>query len=135
MASRARVGRAGVGAVRLRAWTSLLVVCAGWAVPAAAQAQCIADLQIVVSAALPKAECDAAPMHVANVACCSGKMSSFWNAATSKCDLTCDSSNPCDYVTCTPFSQCHLAGTCNPATGLCSNPTRSEEHTSELQSL
>ena len=27
-------------------------------------------------------------------------------------------------VTCMPSDQCHAAGTCNPATGLCSNPTQ-----------
>jgi hypothetical protein len=27
-------------------------------------------------------------------------------------------------VTCTPSDQCHAAGTCNPGTGACSNPTR-----------
>src|SRR5713226_4205029 len=33
---------------------------------------------------------------------------------------TCVGSNP---VTCTALDQCHVAGTCNPATGICSNPT------------
>lgn len=27
-------------------------------------------------------------------------------------------------VTCTPLDQCHVAGTCNPATGTCSNPNK-----------
>jgi len=27
--------------------------------------------------------------------------------------------NPCANVVCTPIDACHLAGTCNPATGLC----------------
>src|SRR5207253_1077321 len=31
----------------------------------------------------------------------------------------CTGTNP---VTCTAQDQCHVAGTCNPATGLCSNP-------------
>src|SRR4029077_9049891 len=31
----------------------------------------------------------------------------------------CTGSNP---VVCTPSDQCHLAGTCNPETGACSNP-------------
>jgi hypothetical protein len=26
-------------------------------------------------------------------------------------------------VTCTALDQCHAAGTCNPSTGTCSNPT------------
>jgi hypothetical protein len=34
---------------------------------------------------------------------------------------SCAGANP---VTCTPLDQCHLAGTCNPATGVCSNPNR-----------
>ena len=34
---------------------------------------------------------------------------------------SCAGANP---VTCTPLDQCHLAGTCNPATGVCSNPSR-----------
>ena len=33
----------------------------------------------------------------------------------------CVGSNP---VTCTALDQCHSTGTCNPATGVCSNPTR-----------
>ncbi|NUP13594.1 MAG: hypothetical protein HOW73_46760, partial [Polyangiaceae bacterium] len=32
----------------------------------------------------------------------------------------CAGSNP---VTCSPSDQCHIAGTCNPATGMCTNPT------------
>jgi cysteine-rich repeat protein len=35
---------------------------------------------------------------------------------------TCSGANP---VVCTPLDQCHLAGTCNPATGACSNPAKS----------
>jgi hypothetical protein len=34
---------------------------------------------------------------------------------------TCVGGNP---VTCTQSDQCHATGTCNPATGLCSNPIR-----------
>jgi MYXO-CTERM domain-containing protein len=33
----------------------------------------------------------------------------------------CVGSNP---VTCTALDQCHVAGTCNPATGVCSNPSK-----------
>jgi hypothetical protein len=29
-------------------------------------------------------------------------------------------------VTCTPLDQCHVAGTCNPATGMCSNPAKAD---------
>ena len=36
---------------------------------------------------------------------------------------TCTGSNP---VTCTASDQCHDAGTCNPATGACSNPAQAE---------
>ncbi len=32
-------------------------------------------------------------------------------------------SSKCAGVTCTPSDQCHVAGTCNPSTGVCSNPT------------
>jgi RHS repeat-associated protein len=32
-------------------------------------------------------------------------------------------SNLCARVTCTASDQCHVAGTCNPSTGVCSNPT------------
>jgi uncharacterized repeat protein (TIGR01451 family) len=32
---------------------------------------------------------------------------------------SCSGANP---VTCLPLDQCHVAGTCNPATGVCSNP-------------
>lgn len=35
----------------------------------------------------------------------------------------CTGSNP---VVCTPLSQCHVAGTCNPGTGVCSNPTAAD---------
>ncbi len=31
----------------------------------------------------------------------------------------------CSTVTCTPLDQCHAAGSCNPATGVCSNPVAS----------
>jgi len=34
---------------------------------------------------------------------------------------TCTGSNP---VICSPLDQCHAAGTCNPGTGICSNPTQ-----------
>jgi slime mold repeat-containing protein len=34
---------------------------------------------------------------------------------------SCQGSNP---VVCSPLDQCHLAGTCNPGTGICSNPNR-----------
>src|SRR5207244_12546763 len=51
---------------------------------------------------------------------------------------TCDDGNPCtrtdpcpagacvgtNPVVCTASDQCHAAGTCKPATGTCSNPTR-----------
>src|SRR5262249_40205942 len=33
---------------------------------------------------------------------------------------TCTGSDP---VICTAADQCHIAGTCNPGTGMCSNPT------------
>src|SRR5262249_19782342 len=32
--------------------------------------------------------------------------------------------DPCAGVTCTASDQCHVVGTCNPATGLCSNPVK-----------
>lgn len=32
----------------------------------------------------------------------------------------------CSGVTCTPLDQCHTAGTCNPATGVCSNPAKAD---------
>ena len=36
---------------------------------------------------------------------------------------TCSGGNP---VVCTALDQCHLAGTCTPATGTCSNPTKAD---------
>src|SRR6185436_12939904 len=36
---------------------------------------------------------------------------------------TCTGSNP---VTCTPLDPCHVAGTCNPGTGSCSNPNAND---------
>ncbi len=43
---------------------------------------------------------------------------------TDACDAgTCTGSNP---VVCTALDQCHVAGTCNPATGVCSNPEKSD---------
>ena len=36
---------------------------------------------------------------------------------------TCSGGNP---VVCTALDQCHLAGTCAPATGICSNPTKAD---------
>ena len=35
-------------------------------------------------------------------------------------------SGPCRNVTCTALDQCHSAGTCNPATGVCSNPLKAD---------
>ncbi len=35
----------------------------------------------------------------------------------------CAGGNP---VTCAAFDQCHVAGTCNPATGVCSNPNKAD---------
>ena len=101
-----------------------IFVWAAWVVPAPAAAVCVPDGQVVVSLSLSKTICDSAPEHVANAACCSGEASPVWNAATNKCDTTCDSSDPCAYVTCTAQDQCHLVGTCNSATGLCSNPVK-----------
>jgi hypothetical protein len=34
--------------------------------------------------------------------------------------------NHCRGVVCTPLDQCHVAGTCNPSTGTCSNPTKAD---------
>src|SRR2546427_275759 len=36
---------------------------------------------------------------------------------------SCVGSNP---ITCTALDQCHVAGTCDPATGTCSNPTKAD---------
>ncbi len=38
----------------------------------------------------------------------------------------CNGGNP---VVCTPLDQCHLAGTCNPGSGTCSNPTKPDGST------
>eukprot|EP00756_Hemistasia_phaeocysticola_P015366 Hpha_TRINITY_DN15409_c0_g2::TRINITY_DN15409_c0_g2_i7::g.176040::m.176040 len=38
----------------------------------------------------------------------------------------CQQTNPCDGVTCTAQDSCHNVGTCNPATGICSNIQRSD---------
>ena len=37
----------------------------------------------------------------------------------------CAGANP---VVCTASDQCHVAGTCNPTTGVCSNPERAQRH-------
>ncbi|HVW27339.1 MAG TPA: MYXO-CTERM sorting domain-containing protein [Polyangiaceae bacterium] len=43
---------------------------------------------------------------------------------TDTCQVgTCTGSNP---VVCTPLDQCHATGACNPANGVCSNPTRAD---------
>ena len=45
---------------------------------------------------------------------------------TSKCtgtSITCTGSNP---TTCTALDQCHVAGTCDPGTGACSNPNKAD---------
>src|SRR5262249_36059332 len=52
---------------------------------------------------------------------------------------TCNGRNPCTQngqcaagacggtaITCTPLDQCHIAGTCDPTTGQCSNATKPE---------
>ena len=67
------------------------------------------------------------------------------NAATGQCvplanGMACDDSNACTQtdtcqsgacvgsnpVVCTPLTQCHDAGVCNPATGVCSNPNTTD---------
>src|SRR5947209_3790478 len=37
---------------------------------------------------------------------------------------TCGS--PSSTVTCTALDQCHVAGTCDPSTGVCSNPNKTD---------
>ena len=102
-----------------------VIACAAWLGAAApAAAVCVADGAVVVSTSLSQAICNAAPEHVPNASCCSGEASPVWNPITSKCDTTCDSSDPCAYVTCEAQDQCHFVGTCNPVTGVCSNPAK-----------
>src|SRR5882762_7139917 len=61
----------------------------------------------------PTATC----VHVNNTAPCSDGNACTRNDA---CEGgVCTGSNP---VVCTPSDQCHVAGTCNPETGACSNP-------------
>src|SRR5882672_5295723 len=61
----------------------------------------------------PTATC----VHVNNTAPCSDGNACTRNDACQ--GGVCTGSNP---VVCTPSDQCHLAGTCNPETGACSNP-------------
>jgi len=37
-----------------------------------------------------------------------------------------DAVDACSLVTCTSLDQCHVAGTCDPGTGLCSNPNAAD---------
>ncbi len=39
------------------------------------------------------------------------------------CGGTCPPCDLCEGVVCSPLDECHVAGVCDPATGLCSNPT------------
>jgi hypothetical protein len=40
--------------------------------------------------------------------------------------LQAQAANLCTGVVCVAYDQCHVAGVCNPATGLCSNPTATD---------
>jgi uncharacterized repeat protein (TIGR01451 family) len=60
----------------------------------------------------------AACVHVNNTAPCSDGNACTRNDACQ--GGVCTGSNP---VVCTPSDRCHLAGTCNPETGACSNPS------------
>lgn len=87
--------------------------CASAADCPAATAQCH------TAACLPTGYCGAAPTPGAP--CTDG------NACTT--GDTCDSSGVCvggAPVVCQPIDQCHDAGTCNPATGVCSNPVKAD---------
>ena len=45
---------------------------------------------------------------------------------TGVCDATGACVNNCAGVTCTALDECHVAGTCDPATGACSNPNAAD---------
>ena len=38
----------------------------------------------------------------------------------------CGAPSLCQNVVCTPLDDCHVAGTCDPATGICSNPNKAD---------
>ena len=49
------------------------------------------------------------------------------NTISDRCKSgACFGSSRCYNVTCSPLSQCHYSGNCNPASGLCSNPKRQD---------
>src|SRR5439155_367579 len=65
---------------------------------------------------------DPATRHCSNPAAADGTACNDGNACTQtdSCQSgVCTGSNP---VSCTASDQCHIAGTCDPATGHCSNP-------------
>ncbi|MGC4118173.1 MAG: lamin tail domain-containing protein [Myxococcales bacterium] len=55
-----------------------------------------------------------------NTACDDGNPNTVGDVCTNG---TCAGVDHCVGVTCTAFDQCHVAGTCDHATGVCSNPT------------
>src|SRR5207247_710114 len=68
--------------------------------------------------------CDTSTGICSNPAKADGSACNDGNACTQTdtCQSgTCTGSNP---VTCTASDQCHVAGTCDTATGICSNPAK-----------
>lgn len=52
---------------------------------------------------------------------------------TDRCQAgVCEGSNP---VVCTPLDQCHYAGTCDPNTGVCTNPAKPDDTLCDLDGL
>ncbi len=102
----------------------LAVFLASFAVPAV-QAACVDDGQVVVRTGVSQQVCEAAQPHLPNAACCSGTATPVWNPSSpvpsKMCEFVCDATDHCIGVVCTALDDCHLAGTCDSATGLCSN--------------
>jgi hypothetical protein len=55
---------------------------------------------------------------VANASCCL----SLPCGSTTTSSSTTSTSLPCENIVCAELDQCHIAGTCDPGTGICSNP-------------
>lgn len=69
--------------------------------------------------------CNPATGACTNPAAPNGRPCNDGNSGTSGDICTngvCGGTNRCAGVTCTTSDQCHLAGTCDPATGVCTNP-------------
>ena len=89
-----------------RGWPAFFL--ALFAVPAV-DAACVPDGQVVVRTGVSEQICRAAPPHVPNAACCSGKATPTWNPSSpvpgKNCEVVCDPTDHCVGVVCTALDE------------------------------